>query len=167
MGTYNYRENKRTNLDENLYKNNEQEPYEQYSRSLDGNEIEQNVGLIGFYEHVFNREEEYLFRADVEYQQETETENDQWINDTTATNHFKSNQTVYALFGTLTCSWKKFTVMAGLRAEETTVNTPVLVQESTRRRDARVIYSGFVFNIGTNGKKTTDPKFEYDTGMDR
>ena len=44
------------------------------------------------------------------------------------------------------------------------VNTPVLVQESTRRRDARVIYGGVVFNFGTNGKKSKEPKFEYDNG---
>jgi hypothetical protein len=48
-----------------------------------------------------------------------------------------------------------------------TVNTPVLIQESTRRRDARVIYAGFVFNFGTNGKKQKEANFEFDNGMDR
>jgi hypothetical protein len=41
----------------------------------------------------------------------------------------------------------------------------VLVQESTRRRDARVIYGGVVFNFGTNGKKQKEAKFEFDNGM--
>jgi outer membrane receptor protein involved in Fe transport len=50
---------------------------------------------------------------------------------------------------------------------KTSVNTPVLVQESLRRRDARVIYVGAVFNFGSNGKKTKDSKFEFDNGMDR
>lgn len=46
-----------------------------------------------------------------------------------------------------------------------TVNTPILVQESVRRRDGRVFYAGFLFNIGTNGKKTKDHKFEFDNGL--
>ena len=48
-----------------------------------------------------------------------------------------------------------------------TINTPTLIQETTRRRDARVIYAGLVFNFGTNGKKTKEAKFEFDNGMDR
>jgi hypothetical protein len=44
------------------------------------------------------------------------------------------------------------------------VSTSVLVQESTRRRDARVIYAGLLFNFGTNGKKSKEPKFEFDNG---
>ena len=47
------------------------------------------------------------------------------------------------------------------------VNTPILVSESTRRRDARVMYAGFLFNFGSSGKKAKEAKFEYDNGMDR
>jgi hypothetical protein len=47
------------------------------------------------------------------------------------------------------------------------VNTPVLVQESIRRRDGRVIYAGLVLNFGANGKKVKEAKFEFDNGMDR
>ena len=189
-GTYNFRENKRSNTDENLYKDNTFQPEEQYTRTLSGTEGEQSAGLTAFYEHVFNREAEHIFRADFEYQQETEKEDDywtddytlpayprgqdhttgnngnqefnfsanysrplwenasfeggyqqivqisdqdqvvdhldpesgKWYNDSAASNHFKSNQTVYALYGTVTGTWKKFTAMAGLRAEETTVD---------------------------------------------
>jgi hypothetical protein len=39
------------------------------------------------------------------------------------------------------------------------------LQESTRRRDARVLYIGFVINFGSNGKKVKEAKFEYDNGM--
>jgi len=46
------------------------------------------------------------------------------------------------------------------------VETPVLVQESMRRRDGRVIYLGALFNFGTNGKKNKDPKFEFDNRME-
>ncbi len=46
------------------------------------------------------------------------------------------------------------------------INTATLVQESTRRRDARVIYGGVVFNFGTNGKKQKEAKFEFDNGME-
>jgi outer membrane receptor for ferrienterochelin and colicin len=51
------------------------------------------------------------------------------------------------------------------QVNKTTVNTSVLLQESTRRRDARVLYIGFVINFGSNGKKVKEAKFEYDNGM--
>ncbi len=207
-GTYNYRQNKRTNTDENLYKNNALQPEEQYTRSLNGKEGEQSGGLTAFYEHVFNREDENILRADIEYQQETEIEDDYWtnvytlpaypqgqdhtkatngtqelnlsvdysrpiwknasleagyqqivqtsdqnqvvdhlntesgtyFNDTAASNHFKSNQTVYALFGTLTCNWGKFTVMAGLRAEETTVNLQYITLDTMAKSNYFALY---------------------------
>jgi hypothetical protein len=47
------------------------------------------------------------------------------------------------------------------------VSTDILVQESVRRRDARVIYLGLVLHFGTNGKKQKEAKFEFDNGMDR
>jgi hypothetical protein len=49
-----------------------------------------------------------------------------------------------------------------------TIDTPTLVQESTRRRDARVIYAGLVFNFASkSGKKAKDVKFEFDNGMEK
>ncbi len=207
-GTYNYRENRRSNTDENLYKDNALQPHEQYVRTLNGKEGEQSGGLTAFYEHVFNREDEHIFRADAEYQQETEKEDDywtndytlpaypqgqdhtqgnntnkelnislnysrplwkdasletgyqqivqiadrdqvvdhldpetgKWVNDTTATNHFKSNQTVYALYGTLTSTWKKFTMMVGLRAEETTVKLDFITLDTLTRSNYFALY---------------------------
>lgn len=50
------------------------------------------------------------------------------------------------------------------RAYKSHIDTPILVQDATRRRDARMVYAGFVFNFGTNGKKTKAPKFEFDNG---
>ncbi|HNY02753.1 MAG TPA: TonB-dependent receptor [Bacteroidales bacterium] len=52
------------------------------------------------------------------------------------------------------------------QAWKSSINTVSLVQESTRRRDARVIYGGIVFNFGTNGKKQKETKFEFDNGME-
>jgi outer membrane cobalamin receptor len=207
-GTYNYRENKRSNTDTNAYKDNEKVPYEKFTRILDGSEMEQNIGVTGFYEHVFNREDEHILRADVEYQQETEKEDDywtddyyfppypqgkdhttgtngnkeinisvnysrplwkdasmeagyqqivqisdmeqvvdhwdpesgSWINDTTASNHFHSNQTVYALFGTLSWTIKKFSMMAGLRAEETTVDLDFITLDTLIKNNYFALY---------------------------
>lgn len=207
-GTYNFRQNKRFNTDENIYKNNAQQPDEQYTRTLNGKEGEQSAGITAFYEHVFNREEEHILRADVEYQQETEKEDDYWTNDyklpaypqgqdhttgnngnkelnisadysrplwddasleagyqqivqitgqdqrvdhfnsesgkwendTAASNHFKSNQTVYALFGTVTGTWKKFTAMAGLRAEETTVDLQYITLNAAAKSNYFALY---------------------------
>jgi outer membrane receptor protein involved in Fe transport len=44
------------------------------------------------------------------------------------------------------------------------VNTATLVQETMRRRDARVIYAGLVFNFGSSVKKQKEAKFEFDNG---
>ncbi len=70
--------------------------------------------------------------------------------------------------------WKKkvsivFTVSDLFKSQKmiSHINTPELVQESTRQRDGRVIYGGFVFNFGMNGKKEKESKFEFDNGMDR
>jgi outer membrane receptor protein involved in Fe transport len=46
------------------------------------------------------------------------------------------------------------------------IDTPVLIEKMVRRRDAPVIYGGIVLTIGTRGKKTKDPKFEFDNGME-
>ncbi len=53
------------------------------------------------------------------------------------------------------------------QAMKNSISTPTLVQETLRRRDARVIYGGVVFNFGTNGKKHKETKFEFDNGMDK
>ncbi len=50
---------------------------------------------------------------------------------------------------------------------KTSINTPELVSESMRKRDARVFYVGFLINVGTSAKKSKEPKFEFDNGMDR
>ena len=207
-GTYNYRENKRSNKDDNLYKDNEQQPQERYTRTLNGKEGEQSAGVTAFYEHVFNREDEHILRADFEYQREKEKEDDYWTNDytlpaypqgqdhtlgnngnqefdgsvdysrplwenaslesgyqqivqindrdqvvdhldpesgkwnndTSASNHFKSNQTVYALYGTITATWKKFTVMAGLRAEEATVDLNFITLDAATKTNYFTLY---------------------------
>jgi outer membrane receptor protein involved in Fe transport len=68
------------------------------------------------------------------------TESGTYFNDTAASNHFKSNQTVYALFGTLTCNWGKFTVMAGLRAEETTVNLQYITLDTMAKSNYFALY---------------------------
>ncbi len=52
------------------------------------------------------------------------------------------------------------------QAFKSTVDTPVLLQESVRKRDYRIFYAGLVFNFGTNGKKTKEPKFEFDNQME-
>jgi outer membrane receptor protein involved in Fe transport len=207
-GTYNYRENKRSNTDVNLYSDNSLQPQEQYTRTLNGKEGEQSAGVTAFYEHVFNREDEHIFRADLEYQQETEKEDDywtndytlpaypqgqdhttgtngnkelnisanysrplwkdasleggyqqivqisdqnqvvdhldpetgNWYNDTAASNHFKSNQTVYAFYGTVTGTWKKFTAMAGLRTEETTVALDFITLDTVIKSNYFALY---------------------------
>lgn len=70
--------------------------------------------------------------------------------------------------------WKKkisflFTVSDLFNSQimKSSIETLVLMQESTRRRDARVIYGGVVFTFGTKLKKSKEPKFEFDNGMEQ
>ncbi len=52
-------------------------------------------------------------------------------------------------------------------AVKSTVDTPVLVQESVRKRDAPIIYGGMVFNLSTTKKKDKEVKFEFDNSGER
>jgi outer membrane receptor protein involved in Fe transport len=67
---------------------------------------------------------------------------------------------------------KKFSIICTVsdlfnsQAWKNSIETPELVQQSMRKRDGRVIYLGFVYNFGTNGKKSKDTKFEFDNGME-
>jgi hypothetical protein len=47
------------------------------------------------------------------------------------------------------------------------VNTSELVMETMRKRDGRVVYGGFLFNFGSNGKKSKETRFEFDNQMER
>jgi outer membrane receptor protein involved in Fe transport len=52
------------------------------------------------------------------------------------------------------------------QAWKTSVSTPILVQESVRRRDARVIFAGVVVSLGKKSKKNKEPRFEFDNGTE-
>ncbi len=46
--------------------------------------------------------------------------------------------------------------------EQTVIDTPVLHDESTRRRSSRIIYAGFVYNFGKPAKKKGDDTLQFD-----
>jgi outer membrane receptor protein involved in Fe transport len=189
-GTFNYRDVNREDETNNIYSDNERITEEEFVRSMDGTESESSGGLTAFYEHVFDREDEHLFRMDFEYETDHELENSsyttvytlpvypnemertgsdnrdqvinlaldytrpvgqkgnletgyqgnveltdqnsevlrweqdtlQWIPDPEENNSFYGNQTVHAIYFTLSGEWKKFSVMGGLRAEEAIVS---------------------------------------------
>jgi len=50
------------------------------------------------------------------------------------------------------------------QAWRTSVDTPVLITNSMRRRDARVIYGGVVVTLGKKTKKSKEPRFEFENG---
>ena len=79
-GTYNYRQVKRNDVTSNLYKNNELQPSEEFTRTLDGTETENSAGLKAYYEHTFNREQEHQLKIDFEFQSDAEKEDDYWTN---------------------------------------------------------------------------------------
>ena len=79
-GTYNFREVKRNEVTANLYKNNDLQPSEEFTRTLDGKETEHSSGLKAYYEHTFNREQEHQLKIDFEYQRDAEKEDDYWKN---------------------------------------------------------------------------------------
>ena len=185
-GTYNYRLVKRNDVTLNLYKNNELQPSEEFTRTLNGTENENSIGLKAYYEHTFNRKPEHQLKIDFEFQSDAEKEDDYWTNvyqlpeypqgddhtignniqqeinfsvnynrplreditletgyesitsmmnqeqdvfhmdsdsaiwvvDPEATNRFYGNQSVLALYALVNYSGKNLSIMAGLRAEE-------------------------------------------------
>ena len=46
--------------------------------------------------------------------------------------------------------------------ERSVINTPILHDEITRRRSARIIYAGFVYNFGKATKKKKDDSLQFD-----
>ena len=46
--------------------------------------------------------------------------------------------------------------------ERTLIDTPVLHDEITRRRSARIVYAGFIWNFGKPAKKSKDDMLQYD-----
>ncbi|MFH0760805.1 MAG: outer membrane beta-barrel family protein [Bacteroidota bacterium] len=192
---------------------------EEFSRILDGKETEPSIGLTAYYEHLFNREEEQIFRMDFEYQRDAEKEDDlwttnyyipeyprgidhsvadntqdeldltisysrplwedatfelgyegtmqiqgqdqtvesldpvsmQWVLDSLEGTRFQGNQTVHALYTTLAWNWKKFSIMGGLRAEETLMDLDFLSLDATARNDYFALYPTLHMGI-TSGK---------------
>ena len=77
-GTYNFRQVKRTDVADNLYRNDSMSPYDDFTRSMSGKETENSLGLNSYYEHIFDKESDSKLRADFEYQRDSETEDDNY-----------------------------------------------------------------------------------------
>ena len=218
-GTYNYRLVKRNDLTSNLYKNNELQPSEEFTRTLNGSETENSAGLKAYYEHTFNREKEHQLKIDFELQSDAEKEDDYWTNvyqlpeypdgkdhtignndqqeinlsvnynrplwedftmetgyesttslmnqqqdvfhmgpdsvlwvaDPEAANRFYGNQSVLALYTLVNWSWKKLSVMAGLRAEEALLNLEFKSTDTASKTSYFAVYPTLHMGL-TSGK---------------
>jgi outer membrane receptor protein involved in Fe transport len=49
--------------------------------------------------------------------------------------------------------------------ERTVIDTPILHDENTRRRSARIVYAGFTYNFGKPGKKPKDDSLPFDNQL--
>ncbi len=216
-GTYNYRQVKRNEVTTNLYKNNDFQTSEDFTRTLDGTETENSAGLKVYYEHTFNREQEHQLKIDFEYQSDVEKEDDYWTNvyqlpeypdgkdhtignnkqqevnlsvnynrplwkdftletgyesntslinqqqdvfhmdsaawvpDPEAANRFYGNQSVLAFYGLVSWSWKKLSVMAGLRAEEALLDLEFRSLDTVSKTDYFAVYPTLHLGL-TSGK---------------
>lgn len=45
------------------------------------------------------------------------------------------------------------------------LDTPLLHQESTRRRSARIVYVGYIYNFGKPVKKSKDDPLKFDNSL--
>jgi outer membrane receptor protein involved in Fe transport len=79
-GTFNYREVKRNDLTDYHFLDDTLATTEDYYRTMQGKETETSVGITGYYEHTFNKETDSKLRADFEYQQDHEIEDDNYTN---------------------------------------------------------------------------------------
>jgi outer membrane receptor protein involved in Fe transport len=68
------------------------------------------------------------------------TEQQVWIEDSILTNHYRGNQTVHALFGTLSYTVKKFSLLAGIRPELALVNIDYITHNATVKQNYFAIY---------------------------
>jgi outer membrane receptor protein involved in Fe transport len=216
-GTYNYRQVKRSDATVNLYKNNDLQPSEEFTRILDGKETESSGGLKAYYEHNFNREQEHQLKIDFEFQGDAEKEDDywtnvyylpeyppgkdhslgnndqqeinllvnynrplikdltletgyesttsltnqqqdvfhmdsaQWIADPGASNRFYGNQSVLAIYALVNWSWKKLNIMGGLRAEEALLNLEFRSLDTVSRTSYFAVYPTIHLGL-TSGK---------------
>jgi len=207
-GTFNFRKVKRDDHAENLYQDTMMQATEQFIRYHNGFEDENSLGLKANFNHVFNKEDEHVLRADFEYQRDLENEihtytnvysiptypedktqtrqvngeqninlsinynrplwkdagleagyegnmqitqqdqevgqwdyqTGQWVNDSSQTNRFYARQTVHAVFTTLSCEWGKFSMMAGLRAEEAMLNLEFRSLDTTTKSNYFALY---------------------------
>ncbi len=49
--------------------------------------------------------------------------------------------------------------------ERTVINTPLLHDDVTRRRSARIVYLGLIYNFGKSGKKSKDDGMKFDNSL--
>lgn len=77
-GTYHYRDVKRNDVSHNIYKGSDLSLSEDFTRSLTGKQNENSAGVTAYYQHTFNRGQEHILKADIEYENQTENENDLW-----------------------------------------------------------------------------------------
>jgi len=49
--------------------------------------------------------------------------------------------------------------------ESVLLDTPLLHEEVTRRRSARIVYLGFLYNFGQPAKKTKDDPLKFDNSL--
>jgi hypothetical protein len=49
--------------------------------------------------------------------------------------------------------------------ESYVVDTPLLHEEVTRRRSARIVFVGFTYNFGVAGKKSKDDGLKFDNSL--
>ncbi|MEI6898596.1 MAG: TonB-dependent receptor [Bacteroidota bacterium] len=75
-GTFNYRDNIRNEVTDNLYQDTELKPTSDFIREMNGKESETSLGINAFFEHTFDKASEHHLRADFEYQKDRETEDD-------------------------------------------------------------------------------------------
>ncbi|MGE5424213.1 MAG: TonB-dependent receptor domain-containing protein, partial [Syntrophothermus sp.] len=78
--TINIRKSDRTDNTLKTYKDDSLRLTEEYTRVLGGVENENSMGLNAYYEHVFDRSKDHLFRMDIDFQHDREKGDDNWTN---------------------------------------------------------------------------------------
>ncbi len=72
--------------------------------------------------------------------QNYDNEKGSWITDSTLTNHYTGNQTVHAVFATLSYTIKKFSFMAGIRPELALLNLDFITRDTSIRQTYFAVY---------------------------
>ncbi|MBS1656644.1 MAG: TonB-dependent receptor [Bacteroidetes bacterium] len=97
--------------------------------------------------------------------QVTQLENNEWVNDPTRSNHFRYTENINAAYVNLAAQFKKLSLQAGLRGEQTIANGNSITIDNTFDRNYFQLFPSLSLNYAMNDNNSFG--FSYSRRIDR